>query len=127
MEAINKRFLAKKINFAQARQLASEVVDQIQPKTAVLHNQANLKLLDEYWETEYAQRDIVDVRSAWNRLMRAVESVGHYSLMAAGRDELQQEIDKSFKGNKQRSIVSALNQLLKFTGRNIKLPDSVRI
>jgi integrase len=77
--------------------------------------------LDEYWEAEYAQRDLVDVNSAWNRLMRAIESVGHYSLMAAGRDEIQQEIDKKFKGNKHRSIVSALNQLLKFTGRNIKL------
>ncbi len=45
-------------------------------------------------------------------------------MRANARVGIQQEIDRRFKGNKQRSIVSALNQLLKFTGRNIKLREA---
>jgi integrase len=120
--AINEQFTSKKITFEQARLLAQEVVHTLTPpKTAVLHNEANLKILNDYWADQYEERDIVDPASARNRLVRAVEAVGHYSLLSASKAELQKEIDSRFKGNKQRVIVSALNQILSWLKRGIKL------
>jgi integrase len=81
----------------------------------------NRKLLERYWETEYADRTLADTDSAKNDLLRAIAAVGTLSLVSASKDQLQKEVDKKFKGNKQRRRVSRLNQLLKFAGRPIRL------
>jgi integrase len=121
LTAINVAFVEKKISFDQARIFVKDIVDQLRPKTAILHNQGNLKILEDYWSAEYADRDLIDLFSAKRRLIRAVEACGHYSLRSASQVELQTEINSKFKGNKQRNLVAALNQILKWLKRDIKL------
>jgi integrase len=121
LTAINTQFLQGAISYDRARILAKDLLDRLYPKQAILHNQANLDLLQRYWEKEYADRDLVDRRTAWNRLLRATEAAGHYSLLSASKEELQSTVDAKFKGNRQRDVVSALNQLLQFFKRDFKL------
>lgn len=120
LNAINAQYLSGKLTFEQAKTHVKNIVDQINQKIAVQFNQENLDLVKRYWNEDYQYRDLVDHRSAYNRLVRAVEAIGHYSLLSATPQEIQSEVDK-LKGNKQRAVVSALKQILKFLGREIKL------
>jgi len=124
LRTINEKFKLGQLNYDQARLLAEEVLEKITPKQAVVHNQANLKLVEDYWEKDYGSRDLVDASSAKNRLLRAAEAVGTLSILIATRNDLQDQVDRRFKGNRQRDIVAALNQLLKFAGRDIRLRKS---
>lgn len=56
-------------------------------------------------------------------LKRAVEAIGHLSLFSATKAELQDELKKrlSPRPNTHRRVVSRLNQLLKFVGRDFQL------
>lgn len=84
-------------------------------------NEENRRLLQEYWEREYANRGNIDLKSAENDLKRAIDAIGTLSLVSASRDDLQNHLNKYCKGNKQRRIVARVNQLLKFLKRDIKL------
>ena len=52
---------------------------------------------------------------------RAIEALGDKSLQSSSQFVLEKEIKKQFKGEKQRRIVSRLNQILKFLKRDITL------
>ncbi len=75
-------------------------------------------MLEKFWKDEYDHRDLVDCESSKNDFKRAIEVAGPLSLYSASRDELQKEIAKHAKGNKQRRVVSRLNTLLKYIQRN---------
>lgn len=121
LDSINNRFQEKKISFEEARILCKELISTLVPKTAILHNDANLRLLQEYWNAEYAEKDISAPKAAYNRLVRAVSAIGHYSLQAASREEMQKQLDSTLKGNKHRTIVAAINQILSYLKRGFKL------
>lgn len=126
LNGVNERFKKKDLPFESALIHAKQIVSGLYEHywstlPAVIHNEGNLKILDEYWEKEFADKDLVEPASSYNRLVRAVEAVGHLSLISASKEELQKEIDPKFKGNRQRSIISALNQILKYLGRNLRL------
>lgn len=123
LDNINNQFQTGSISFEKARMLVKDIVEQIraQDKEALQFHSDNQELVRRYWSEEYGHRDIVDRGSALNRLKRAADAVGPYSLYSASREELQAEIDRRFKGNKQRAIVAAVNQLLKYVGRKDKL------
>jgi integrase len=99
--------------------------------TKVVHSSDNDRLLDKYWEHEYEGRDIVDKDTALYELRRAVAAVGGLSLQSSTKLELQKHIDSNYNGRKQRRIVTKLNQLLKWLGRDIRLykkrPESEEI
>jgi len=121
IDSINQLFRSGKLTFIEAQLACKDVIHQLSPKRAVLFNEANKRLLNQYWEEEYADREIVDVDSAWNRLVRAVDAVGSYSLLSASRRELQNAVNKNYAGNKQREIISTLNQILRHFRVNVKL------
>jgi integrase len=122
LDRINRQFKAGELPYESARILALDVLNQLRPKIGVSHLPQNLRFFERYWEQEYEHRDLIDRRSARNRLLRAVEGVGTVSLETGAREDLQAEVDSRFKGNKQRAIVIALNQLLKF----LKRPERLR-
>jgi integrase len=120
LDAINREFKAGRLRLERATILARDAFDQLFPSQAILFNESNLELLKQYWNREYQFRD-VHHKAAYNRLRRSIEAVGHCSLLSAAREELQAEVNRRLKGNSQRTAVAALNQLLKFFKRDIKL------
>lgn len=123
LDSINLSFQSGRISLEEARKGVKDLVNSFQSlqKSAIQFNQDNLKLLEKYWEAEYSDRDISSPYAARSRLERAVTACGHYSIQSASREELQNEIDRVFKGNRQRDAVAALNQILKWLKRDVKL------
>lgn len=87
----------------------------------IVHNEENARILEAYWEREYASRNLSDPQAARNRLFRSVEAVGSLSLFSASRESLQKAVDKKYRDNRQRDIIAALNQILRSIGRPIEL------
>lgn len=94
-------------------------IEKTKPK--VVHNSANRDLLEKFWKDEYDHRDLIDFESSKNDFKRAIEAVGALSLYSATREQLQKEIAKHAKANKQRRLVTKLNALLKYIKRDVKL------
>lgn len=106
----------------QAREVIADLMKiERQKIPKIVHNEENLRLVQTYWDREYSDREVLDSKAAFHRLARAAESVGQLSLFSASKQELQKAVNSRYKDNRQRDVVSALNQLLKFTGRAIEL------
>lgn len=120
LDSINEAFLSGQIDVPVARKATEDLREQIYKEEnslkAQVSNSDNLRLLEKYWESEYATRELIDSEAPKYELIRAVEALNTLSLHSATRQELQAACDK-FKGSKQRRIVSALLRLLKFVGR----------
>lgn len=84
-------------------------------------NNDNHRILENYWKQRYEHKENVDLSSARNELIRAIDALGPISLISTPRDVLQKKINTNFKGNNQRRIVAALNQMLRYSGRDIQL------
>lgn len=85
-------------------------------------NSQNFKILEDYWDSEYAHRDIIAPEDRKSALKRAVAGVGSLSLAVATRSELQIAVNRHFTdNNKQRPAVASLNQILKWLGRGFTL------
>jgi integrase len=124
--AINLAFKAKQKNFTLCElELKNIIVDLYTQKKKLfgthVFNEDNQKVLDTYWESEYANKQNIDPVSAKCDLRRAIEAVGSLSILSASRENLQRQIDSRFKGNRQRRIVARLNQIIKYIKRDIKL------
>lgn len=80
----------------------------------------NLHIVERYYEQEIEIRAIEasSKDSMRNSLLRAIEALGDLSLTTATRQEIQRAINKKFKGNRQRTAVARIRQLLKWIGRN---------
>jgi integrase len=128
IQHIAEMFLDGKIDDDEARKLLSDLRFKLYEKdgatiTKIVFNTENRKLLEKYWKDEYEYRlgRLVDSKTTWYDLSRAVDAVGKVSLITGTRSEIQKQIDKVAKGNKHRRIVFKLNQLLKYLGRDIEL------
>lgn len=88
-----------------------------------MFNEENRQALEAYWDREYDSRNVQEdsLQSARNCLNRAIEAVGRLSLASAPRKQLQAALNKRYQGNKQRTHAAALNQVLKFLGRDFEL------
>jgi len=90
----------------------------------------NQALLGKYWAAEYADRELVDPNSARWGLERAVAAVGNLSLVGAAQTDLQQAVmdHAPDDSGKRRLLITGLNQLLQFAGREFTLrkPKPVR-
>ena len=80
----------------------------------------NLRVLDSFFETKYTTRKTKDKRSAYNDYRRAIESIGLLPIESASVLDIQKALSK-FPNTKQRRLAGRLQQLLRFTGRNISL------
>lgn len=77
----------------------------------------NLKLLDQYWESEYSDRDIRKPETARRTLVWALTQIGSTPLLADTKT-LQKIVNTRFKDNprNQRLLCKTLNQMRKFFG-----------
>lgn len=122
LDSINQNLKTGKIDLVTAEKNVRALIKQLSPKAdAIIHNKDNDRILQRYWEDEYSHRDLVDPDSERYALERAVRAAGNLSLQSVTREQLQKQINIHFKGNKQRRIVSKLNQLLKWIGRDFTL------
>lgn len=122
IDAINKSYKAELKDLIWSEIEIRNIVKDLkakdeQAKGGIAFNSRNHKLLDRYWEYEYASKRIVDHASARNSLKRAIDAVGDLSLQTASREEIEKRLRTKFQGNRQRRIAASLNQLLKFAGR----------
>lgn len=121
--AINRSFQASVQTHEQCVVLVKEIIKDLYKKDnrcrkrINVHNSENYKVMDDYWEKEYAHRSLINEYTAKNELKNAVEVLGQLSIYSASREDIQICVDKKYKGNSQRRIVGRLSQLLKFIGR----------
>lgn len=127
VDAVNRLYAAGTLTFDEALKKLVELKntlykarDSARPK-AVFHSQ-NAKILNDYWGSEYADRDIIDPERRRTELKWAVAGVGMFSLAVASRDDLQAAVNEHFSDpNRQRVAVARLNQVLKWLGRGFIL------
>jgi integrase len=92
-------------------------------KPEILFSEENAKVLSAYWEENYTDRDLVDPESMHYDLKRSIAYLRGLSLHTASQKDMQTEINNTLSDNPnlQRRIVTRLNQLLAYVGRNFKL------
>ncbi len=116
----------------QCDELAREILANIRGEYRkqfgkLVHNAENQRILANYWEKHYKHRDISAAYVMERELKRAVDTVGHLSLISASVEELQSALNTMWPGNQQRRMADRLNTLLKFAGRDIKLRKNRRV
>jgi integrase len=96
------------------------VVQEDKRKPKKNYNSKNLELVQKYFNKTYKKKKIKDEskKSMLKDLERSVKALGKLSLFSASEDEIQEQIDSQFSGDKQRRIIARLRQLLKFIGRS---------
>lgn len=126
LDAVNAAYLSGTKPLDTCTLLVKEIIqnlytelERLHPK--VVHNSANRVLFEKFWATEYQSRDLVDPTSAKNDFKRAIEAVGELSLYTATAADLQNKVAENVSGNAQRRVVTNLNALLEFIGRDIQL------
>jgi integrase len=126
--AINRSFQSGVQTLEQCVVQVKEIIKDLYKKDSRcrkkinIHNAENWKVVDDFWEQVYSFRPLINEYTARNELKNAIEVLGQLSIYSASREEIQNCIDKKYKGNSQRRIVGRLSQLLKFVGReNVKL------
>lgn len=87
-------------------------------KITHVHNSENWKVFEEFWEAIYSYRPLINEASARYEFKNAIEALGQLSIYSASRDEIQKCIDQKYEGNSQRRIVTRMNQLLRYVGRD---------
>jgi integrase len=126
IRTLNTALLAGSLGLDQCRMQAEIVIESMLAKEKsrlpkAVFNEENRRALEDYWESEYAHRALVRTQEARDRLKRAIEAVGSGSLYTATRSQLQTAINAKYPDHRQRPIVSSLNPILKYIGRDFKL------
>lgn len=130
IDAVNAAFKSGFKSFAECELELSDLINILYKKSDVQapqFHEDNDKLFKKMWDKKYSHKDNKDLSSARNDFRRALEALGSVSLFTADQDDLQALINKQFKGNKQRRIVSNVNALLKFAGRDIELKKAKEV
>lgn len=132
IDTINLNFKKSKIDEKTAEKNLRDLIEEMYQgdgllTLAVVYNKENNSLLLKYWQDEYAHRDLVDPDTARYELERAVAAAGGHSLLSATRKVLQEHVNANFSGNKQRRIISKLNQILKWLKRDITLTRNRKV
>ena len=106
---VNKQFHDSLLDFETAFAKVKVIREQLYKERDIekrksVFNQVNLKILESYWESEYSHRSLVDEKSMYHDLKRAIESAGSLSLTVCTLTELQKEINRRLidNPNKQR-------------------------
>lgn len=120
LDAINASYKSGRLDFEAARKAVEDLRHSLYKECrairAVVGNEDNLRLVEQYWESEYSHRDLQDPKTARYELDRVVDAVGTLSIHTATREELQAVLDKH-SGNRQRRLAASLRRLLDFAGR----------
>lgn len=111
-----------------AEKNAKEILERVKKKHGLeekptVHNHDNQKILEKFWESEYIHRTLVDPDTAKYELNRSISYLGNLSLVTADIKQILKEINsKPWKNTKKRRVLGKIQLLLKFIGRNEKLP-----
>lgn len=118
IEAVNRQFregVAFDVCLSQIQDIKTELLKEEQRKRPQrVRLRENFDLFERFWKAHYLNRDLVDVKSARNDFLRAVEALGNTPLLTAPQEDLQSVVDKKWKKQKHRRIVERLNQILKW-------------
>ncbi len=126
LAALNRAFQSGELDLDRANLQVAAIKKRLLAEEkgaapALVFHSDNLKILVQYWKKWRPGRQIVDDKTSFNELRRAVEALGTLNLRTATFDELRGSIKAT--GSKQARIVKCLNRLLKFIGRgDIKIP-----
>ena len=76
-------------------------------------------VFEKFWEIKYAGRSNIDLDTARNETIRAIEAVGNLPLLSASQNDIQKAVDKycGTDANKQRRIIARLRSILRAVGR----------
>jgi integrase len=133
IDAINRALKSGLLSLPRATLQAKDVVrdllrrHKLETQGAAVYNSENLKVLDKYLRVVYSDRAIVDEKTLRCDLRRAAEALGSLSIVSSSKEQLQKVVDSKFEGNKQRRIVSRLNSLFAFLGRDVKLKKQPKV
>lgn len=106
----------------QVLSIVKELREKERPRPENVYLDANLDILEKFWQKYYSRRRIDESSriSARCSFRRALAAVGDLDLASASVEKIQQKVDR-FSHRKQRRLVKDLNALLKFTGREERL------
>lgn len=125
LDAVNGLWQAGKLTKEQAEGKVFKIKEALRERsksTAASDSLINRKVLEDYWQEEYATRILVDPDAMYNDLRRAVKAIEPVDLVVASKAELQAQVNKLLSNrNKHRRVVARINQLLKFLGRDVRL------
>ena len=141
LDALNAAFHEGKVSYKDALKKVESIKEAIyrqrdKDKPQVVFDSENLRVLDDYWRRTYTPSRLRKLKdggkSMKHDLNRAVGACGKVSLLVGGQEELQDQIDSFLEDtpNKQRRVVTRLNQILNFLGRGFvldKMPTSFEI
>ena len=123
LSAINMAYKTGVSSINECRVQVKEIIKELYKQdprcrqARYVHNAENWKMFEDFWEKVYSYITLLNVDSTKIELRNAVDALGELSIYSASRDDIQKCIDERYKGNAQRRIVTRMNQLLRFVGR----------
>ncbi|MFK7825120.1 MAG: tyrosine-type recombinase/integrase [Oligoflexales bacterium] len=131
LDAINQSYLNKHSSLVQAKQKCDELLRDLykkrdQEKPIPVFHSNNLRILEDYLESEYPprrRRKLVSFQSICWDVKRAVGALENHPLDTTDPEVLQNFIDTKFEEDpsNQRRIVMWLNSILKFLKKDYQL------
>ncbi len=120
LDAINAEFLSGKMPIDEALEAVKREMKRLKGSSKPIGKVINLsgfnvRLLERYWKEAYEHRDVIDSKSAYNRLRRVIDRLGETPLTAS-RLEIQKAISK-YPPKQQRECATVIAQFLKFMNR----------
>jgi len=128
--AINLQFASKAIDSVAAKILLNEIIDSYYRANNVHElifkrqtlSAENNNLLNKFWNDKYAEKLLIDERSAKDDFVRAFKLIGEASLYTATAKELTAELKVRAKSASQhRRAAERLNEILKYLKRDVRL------
>lgn len=95
----------------------------------------NLQFLDKFWAEHTKRKRLhIDPRSTFAEYRRAVEALGQLPLMTAHAEDMNHQIRRDLRGDKQRRVVIRLRTILRHFGREAEAkrlvldhPDEIKV
>lgn len=90
-------------------------------------SEENVKVVEAYWEREYAHCNLVSHKTAQYDLWRAVQALGNLSLSSASEYDIRKTLNNNLRGDRKkiRRAIPRIRALLRSIGRHdvvLKLP-----
>lgn len=130
LDSINSLYLQKIIDAKVARRQVEEIVEElrkVEAPDAPQYLQSNLDIFDRYFTEEYEDRDILpdSLETARSSFKRAINLLGKIEIPTADQKKVQKKI-YNLPYKKRAPIVTSLNALFKFVGRNLQFEVGVQ-
>jgi ribosomal protein S10 len=123
-EILNVMLKSGKKKFESVKKEFNKIVKELQEQEEKLRGKIpilgeNEVVFDEFWQRRYAHKRNIDLESAKNETLRAIQAVGEVPLISARVHEIQNAVDKHCDGDrdKQRRTISRLKTILRVIGR----------